>query len=102
MNNNKTELEPQIPTDANNVLPAVFSSVAEAVKLLRLDRRHKWFEWRGELVYDMKYTAPNSCTGCDGGGCQECGGCGKRVSHVPIPAFMPDGSIVKVVPQNER
>jgi hypothetical protein len=68
-------------------LPDTFSSVEEAIAILKLDRRHKWFVFMGELVYDMKYTAPNSCTGCDGGGCRECGGTGKRVNHVPIPAF---------------
>lgn len=99
-NNNKVQDEHGNSTKP--LLPAVFSSVEEAVRLLKLDKRRKWFEWRGDLVYDMKYTAPNSCTGCDGGGCRECGGTGKRVSHVPIPAFLPNGDIVKVVSQNGR
>ena len=85
----------KMKTDCNNC-PKVFSTVGEAVRTLKLDRRHKWFEWMGQVVYNFKYTAPNSCTGCDGGGCFECGGTGKRVSHVPVPAFMPDGSIAKV------
>ena len=82
------------------MLPAVFSSVDEAVKMLKLDRRRKWFEWEGIVVYNMWYTAPKSCTGCDGGGCQECRYTGNRKSCVPVPAFMPDGSIVKVCPSN--
>jgi len=73
-----------------------FSSVEDAVKTLKLDRRHKWFEWNGYLVYSMKYCAPNSCTGCNGGGCHECGGCGKRTTYVPIRATLLDGSNVKI------
>jgi len=86
--------------DFNVQLPAVFYSVDEAIKTLKLDRRHKWFEWEGTVVYNQWYTVPNGCTGCDGGGCQECGYTGKRKMCVPVPAFMPDGSIVKVVPSN--
>ena len=96
----ETELNHDTASIGKVMLPDVFSSVDEAVTMLKLDRRHKWFEWMGQMVYNFKYTAPNSCTGCDGGGCFECGGTGKRVSHVPVPAFMPNGSIVKVVPQN--
>ena len=81
-------------------LPDTFTSVEEAVRLLKLDRRHRWFEWKGSVVYTLWYTAPNSCTGCNGGGCQECGYTGKRRTPVPIPALMPDGSLVRVVSQN--
>lgn len=77
-------------------LPEVFDSAQHAVSILKLDRRHKWYVLDDKLVYDYRYTAPNSCTGCDGGGCHECGYTGKRVSYVPIPASMPDGSMVKI------
>ena len=96
----KTENKYSTATFGNTVLPAVFSSVDEAVKMLKLDRRHKWREFQGEVIYDYKYTT--SCSGCDGCGCFECGYTGKRVSYCPVPAFMPDGSIVKVVPKNGR
>jgi len=84
----------------------IFPSVEEAVKALKLDRRHKWHEWMGELIYDHKYTHP--CSGCrcdcsDGygcnhgnSGCHECGYTGKRIGYVPVPAFMPDGRIVEI------
>lgn len=96
----------------NCVLPAVFSSVEEAVRILKLDRRHKWEEWNGELSYPYWYTAPCSGCSCDcsdgygcnhgNSGCHECGYTGKRRNVVPVPAIMPDGSTVKVVPQNGR
>jgi hypothetical protein len=37
-----------------------------------------------------------------GSGCHECGYKGRVRNVVPVPAFMPDGSIVKVVPKNDR
>lgn len=89
------------------VLPDVFYSVEEAVRLLKLDRRHRWEEFCGELSYPCWYTT--HCSGCscdcsDGygcnhgnSGCYECGYTGKRRSAFPIPAFMPDGSIVQIV-----
>jgi hypothetical protein len=90
----------------NHMLPAVFSSVEEAVKTLKLDRRHKWYEFCGELIYDGKYTAPCSGCSCDcsdgygcnhgNSGCHECGYKGKRINYYPVPAFMPDGTFVKV------
>lgn len=80
----------------NNYFPEIFDSVEQAVSMLKLDRRHKWYEWEGKLIYDLRYVAPNSCTGCNGGGCHECGYTGKRVNYAPVPAFMPDGSMVKI------
>lgn len=85
----------------------VFESVEDAVKTLKLDRRRKWFEWSGELVYNHAYTAPCSGCSCDcsdgypcshgNSGCHECGYTGKRRDGVPVPAFMPDGkTIVKI------
>lgn len=83
---------------SNQILPTVFESVDQAVKLLKLDKRHRWYEFQGEVIYDLKYTAPNSCTGCDGGGCHECGYTGKRVAYCPIPAIHPiTGNTVKVI-----
>jgi hypothetical protein len=91
------------------VFGQIFSSVEEAVKLLKLDKRHKWEEWSGTLSYPHWYTAPCSGCNCDcsdghgcnhgNSGCHECGYTGKRRSAVPVPAFMPDGSIVKIVSQ---
>jgi hypothetical protein len=96
--------------DSNYKPMAHFSSVDEAVKLLKLDKRHKWQEWNGELSYPFWYTAPCSGCSCDcsdgygcnhgNSGCHECGYTGKRRNVVPVPAFMPDGSTVKVVLQN--
>lgn len=83
-------------TPAPQSLPSVFNSVEEAISTLKLDRRHKWYEFMGTLVYDVKYTAPNSCTGCDGGGCHECGYTGKRVQYCPMSAFTPNGKLVKI------
>lgn len=95
--------------EQNGLLPAVFQSVDEAVKALKLDRRHKWQEFGGELVHPHWYS--HACSGCTevgeyeasperGSGCHECGYTGRRRDVVPIPAFMPDGSIVKVCPSN--
>lgn len=107
----KVKLKNVSPTFGNTVLPAVFSSVEEAVSLLKLDKRHKWEEFCGELVYPHKYSY--ACSGCTetremqstperGSGCHECGYKGRVRNVVPVPAFMPNGSIVKVVPQNGR
>lgn len=107
--NTKDKLENVSHTFGNTVLPAVFSSVDEAVKLLKLDKRYKWEEFCGDLVYPHKYSY--ACSGCTetremqstperGSGCHECGYKGRVRSVVPVPAFMPDGSIVKVVLQN--
>lgn len=83
----------------------IFDSVEQAVSELKLDRRRKWEEFCGELVYPHWYSYP--CSGCTevgeyktpperGSGCHECGYTGKRRSVVAIPHFMPDGSIAKV------
>lgn len=56
------KLKTSTPTIGNTVLPAVFSSVEEAVKLLKLDKRHKWEEFCGELVYPHKFS--HACSGC--------------------------------------
>jgi hypothetical protein len=85
----------------------VFNSVKDAIYSLKLDRRRKWYEFYGELIYNHKYAYP--CTGCTdtkemqplperGSGCHECGYKGRRIGYVPVPAFMPDGSIVKINP----
>lgn len=79
----------------NKTLPITFNSVDEAIKLLKLDRRRKWFEFQGEVVHHHSYTI--TCTGCDGGGCHECGYHGKSVSGCPIPAIHPNtGNPVKL------
>lgn len=74
--------------------------------MLKLDRRHKWESWNGDLCYPYRFTM--SCSGCacdcsDGygcnhgnAGCPECGYTGKRRMVVPVYAFMPNGSIVRI------
>lgn len=87
------------------VLPEFFDSVDQAIEMLNLDRRHKWEEFCGELVYPYKYS--HACSGCTetkemqstperGSGCHECGYKGRVRNVVPVPAFMPDGSTVKI------
>ena len=76
-------------------LPVVFDNVNHAISTLNLDRRHKWFEFMGVVVYHHACTI--ICTGCDGGGCSECGYHGKCRSGVPISAIHPQtGNPVKV------
>jgi len=70
-----------------------FKSVEEAIEFLGLDRRHKWFEFSGEIVRNGKVSL--GCSGCDGNGCRECGGKGKRVQNFPIPVIV-NGSPVKI------
>ena len=105
----KTTNKHETATDVYTVLPTVFDSVDDAVNILKLDRRHKWEEFCGELVYPYKYS--HACSGCTeqkemqqspkkGGGCDECGYTGRKRDVVPVPAFMPDGSIVKVRSSN--
>ena len=48
-NSNKAELREGSRNDLYTVLPTVFDSVDDAVKQLKLDRRHKWFEFMGEV-----------------------------------------------------
>lgn len=72
----------------------IFKSVDEAISELRLDKRHKWEEFNGELVRPQWYSSP--CSGCDGVGCRECGYKGNSRKVVPIPALNKDGSIVKI------
>jgi len=81
LNNNETA------NGIKPVLPTVFSSVEEAVKVLKLDKRHKWYEFQGEISRDVKCTL--RCSGCDGGGCFECGYQGKRVNYFPVPLYHP-------------
>jgi len=84
-----------------------FTSVEEAIAALKLDRRHKWFEFSGNVVYIHRFTSPCSGCSCDcsdgygcshgNAGCRECGYTSKRRDGVPVPAFWPDGSIVEVI-----
>lgn len=83
------------PIGYDALLPTVFESVEEAVQKLKLDRRHKWYEFMGEVIYDYKYS--HTCTGCDGGGCHECGYHGNAITCCPVPALHPNtGNPVKV------
>ena len=95
MSKREESKEAQTKPELYTVLPTVFYSVDDAVKQLKLDRRHKWFEFMGEVVYHYSYT--HTCTGCDGGGCHECGYHGKAKTGCPVPAMHPDtGNPVKV------
>ena len=75
----------------------IFASVEDAIKELKLDRRHKWFEWSGEVVSNQVCYPP--CSDCHGEGCSECGYHGKRRLDVPVPAFDKSGNIAKVLKQ---
>lgn len=95
MDKQKISKEAVSKPELYTVLPTVFDNVDDAVKQLKLDRRHKWFEFMGEVVYHYSYT--HTCTGCDGGGCHECGYHGKAKTGCPVPAMHPDtGNPVKV------
>lgn len=86
----------------------IYSTVEEAVKDLKLDRRHKWFDFMGTLGYTHRYSAPCSGCSCDcsdgygcshgNAGCRECGYTGKRRGAVHVPAFDKDGNIVEIKP----
>ena len=70
-------------------------TIKEAKAKFKFDKRRKWFVFSGNIVSDHKYTA--ACTGCDGGGCYECGYHGKRVDHYPVPFVNPEtGNPLKV------
>lgn len=85
-----------------------FESVEQAVKELKLDRRTKYFEFLGNLVFNVKHTSPCSGCSCDcsdgygcnhgNAGCRECGYTGKRRGVYPMPIFHPNGNIVKIKP----
>ncbi len=78
--------------------------IKQAVETYNLDRRHRWFAYGGNVVYDYEYT--NLCSGCCwqeenvvptiGVGCHECGYTGKRRDSVPVPARGPNGNLIKV------
>ena len=70
-------------------------TIEEAKNLFKFDKRRNWFVFLGNIVYNHKYTAP--CTGCDGGGCYECGYKGKRICGCPVPFINPNtGNPLKV------
>lgn len=80
----------------------VFNYVDEAVKALKLDRRRKYFEWSGKLVYNGYVTTP--CSGCSeynegcydsSSGCHECGYTGKRRTCYPCCVII-NNSPVKI------
>ena len=76
-----------------------FPTVAQAVVESKLDRRFKYTEFCGQLIRNYNYTA--LCTGCDGGGCLECGWHGKVRSSCPIPLFDIDGNAIEVIACND-
>ncbi len=78
----------------------IFETAQEAIKTLKLDRRRKLEVWQGNLCYPYWYTI--ICTGCDGGGCHECGYHGKSRSVVPVPALDKDGNIVEIKQNNHN
>lgn len=82
-----------------------YNSVEKAIFELKLDRRHKWEIFEGQLVYPYKYSTP--CSGCTnigecettptrGIGCHECGYKGRVRSIVPVPAFDKNGDFVYI------
>jgi len=56
---------------------------AEKLAEIKLDGRKNYFMWNGLVCVDGKFT--HECSGCDGCGCQECGGHGVRRDSAPIP-----------------
>lgn len=78
--------------------PTIKYTKEEAIKKFKLDRRHKWFVFYGNLCYSQRFTMP--CSGCDGGGCSECGYTGKRRSACPIPAMDDDNNLIEVIGEN--
>lgn len=56
---------------------------AERIAGRRLDRRKSYAIINGEVCESCTFTA--ECSGCDGGGCFECGYKGKRVQSHWIP-----------------
>ena len=76
-------------------VPDTFGSVEDAIKALKLDRRRKWEEFMGSLCHPVSVSL--SCTGCDGGGCHECGYRGKRKQYFPVYATHPKtGEFIKI------
>lgn len=73
---------------------SIFETVEDAVKSLKLDKRRRWFEFNGELVHNSK--ALVECSGCDGGGCSECGYRKRRYIHFPQYAIH-NGMPVKII-----
>jgi len=84
----------------------IFNSVEEAVKQLKLDRRHKWFEMGGQVFYNHRFTSPCSGCSCDcsdgngcshgNAGCRECGYKGRVRDGVPVPAWTKEGDFVLI------
>jgi len=87
-----------------------FNSVKEAVKTLRLDRRHKWADLNGELYYPHTYSYPCSGCSCDcsdghgcshgNSGCHECGYKGRSRRSIPIFEIR-NGEPVKILKPSE-
>lgn len=70
-------------------------TIAEAKLKFKFDKRRRWFVFAGNIVYNHQYT--QVCSGCDGGGCYECGYQGKRISGCPVPFINPEtGNPLKV------
>lgn len=64
---------------------------AERIAGRRLDRRRKYWldpnatERIEKVCIDLHFSA--TCYNCDGSGCRECGGYGKRRRHFPCPVL---------------
>ena len=71
LNRTPFELPKELAMEYEPLLYTVFASVDEAVRKLKLDRRHKWYDFQCSLIRDEKYKAP--CWDCGGIGCQTCG-----------------------------
>ena len=71
LNRTILELPKDVAMEYEPLLYTVFASVDEAVHKLKLDRRIKWYYFKGSLIRDIKFKAP--CWDCGGDGCQTCG-----------------------------
>lgn len=81
----------QSPLDIKN---NIYNSVQDAVKGLSLDKRFKYNTFYQELVYSEKVTVV--CSGCEGGGCYECGYSGKDRRCYPQSIIL-NGIPIKII-----
>lgn len=76
------ELKNILLDDDDIILTTYYVSVNEAVTKMKLDKRHKWYEFMGDLIRDGKYKM--TCWDCDGVGCPTCGYRKVKWSSFPI------------------
>ena len=82
--------------EINPILTTYYASEEEAISKMKLDKRHKWYEFMGELIRDGKYKM--TCWDCGGIGCQTCGYKMNTWQKIPIPALdKNNGNPVKIL-----